>query len=544
MTDLNAFGHDDEAPTDEFLAELERLAENRNWSRRTGTQESPSTSHSAASSEHQRLYMFVDQLASPIRAALVADEAPPILPEYGELEEVGRGGMGIVYRSTHQKMQRSDAIKVIRPDRLAGVSFDAVKQMQHRFEREVRLAAHVAHEHIVPVYQVGQIDGCPWFSMQFVKGTTLNELSKSDLPNTSEVPTPERMAGYIEKIARAIDAVHRHGILHGDIKPNNILIETETDRPLLSDFGLAEFDAFDASTTSTGVAGTLAYMAPELVQAAKRNASPDEIAAVRSVSSDVYSLGATLWAALTGHSRRVDKHSTGKQLADGAKMKSCVADDFSGNLPVELLRFCQKSMAEDPSARHASAKEFADDLATWLNRPRWNCFFPGLRHLLWMVVAPLLFANGAVVLLLLRLHASEPWVWLAIFVGYIPLFATFGASQQFNRASESARRGLWSIWIGHAVASLACLTSLRIMFHPDPYRAIEVFYPCWAVISSVALFAKSGNFWTAYRWIGAAWSMIALLLAAIPTLSPLAFGFFAAITCISIARGDREFWNA
>ena len=82
------------------------------------------------------------------------------------------------------------------------------------------------------------------------------------------------------------------------------------------------------------------------------------------------------------------------------------------------------------------------------------------------------------------------------------------------------------------------------MFHADPYRAIAVFYPCWAVISSVALFAKSGNFWTAYRWIGVAWSVIAVLLAAIPTVSPIAFGFFAALTCIIIARGDREFWNA
>ena len=525
MTDLNAHGHDDEAATDELLAEMERLAENRSSSWHAATQDASSAYDSTASSEHQRLYMFIDQLASLIRAALVADHVPPCLTEYGELEEVGRGGMGIVYRSTHQKMHRVDAIKVIRPDRLTGVSIDAVKQMQHRFEREVRLAAYVAHEHIVPVYQVGEIDGCPWFSMQFVKGTTLNELSKPDVPNTSQVPAAERMAGYIEKIARAVDAVHRHGILHGDIKPHNVLIELESDRPLLSDFGLAEFDAYEASTTSTGVAGTLAYMAPELSQAAMRNASPDEIAAIRSVSSDVYSLGATLWAALRGHSPRVD-------------------DGSPSALPVELLRICQKSMAEDPSARHASAREFADDLATWLNRPRWNRFFPGLRHLLWMVVAPLFFANGAVVWLLLRLRAYEPWVWLAIFVGYVPLFTTFGASQQFNRASESARRGLWSIWIGHAVGSLASLISLRIMFHPDPYRAIAAFYPCWAVISSVALFAKSGNFWTAYRWIGVAWSMIAVLLAFFPAVSPIAFGLFAAMTCIIIARGDHEFWNA
>jgi hypothetical protein len=208
-----------------------------------------------------------------------------------------------------------------------------------------------------------------------------------------------------------------------------------------------------------------------------------------------------------------------------------------------LLRIIQKSMAEDPFGRHASANELADELAAWLNRPRWNRFFPGLRHLLWMVVAPLLFANGLIVWLLLRLQVAEPWIWLAIFAGYVPLFATFAASQQLHRSSESARRELWSIWSGHAVGSLACFISLRVLFHPDFVRVLEVFYPCWAVISSVALFAKSGNFWPAYRWIGGAWSAIAVLLAFIPTVSPIAFGVFAALTCITIARGDREFWD-
>jgi len=576
MTDSNASEHEEETPSDELLAELERLAEIRHSLRRSDTHQNLWRSESTANSEHQRLYMFVDQLTSPVRFALATDEAPPILPDYAELEEVGRGGMGIVYRSTHQRMQRVDAIKVIRPDRLRGVSLDTVKQMQHRFERELRLAAYVTHEHIVPVYQVGEIDGCPWFSMQFVKGTTLYHLSqnraafycrlslrerttkrwfrgaKGDTcfpPDAkSDVPSPERIAGYIEKIARAVHAVHRRGILHGDIKPHNILIDTETDRPLLSDFGLAEFLASDVNTVSTGVAGTLAYMPPELIQAAMRNASPDEIAATRSVSSDVYSLGATLWAALTGHSPRCGNHSPKQHLADNladlVAIKSSLANDFPGKLPVQLLRICQKAMAEDPSARHASAEEFADAIAAWLNRPRWNRFFPGLQHLLWMVVAPLLFANGVVVWLLLRVRASEPWVWLAIFLGYVPLFATFAASQKSNRSSESARRELWSIWIGHAVGSLACLTSLRIMFHPDPYRSIAAFYSCWAVITSVAFFAKSGNFWTAYRWIGGAWSVVAVLLAFIPTVSPITFGVFAALTCIITALGDREFWDA
>lgn len=536
MTDGNASDEDDKTLTDERLAELERRTENRNSSNWPSAQEEPCLSDPVVSTEHLRLYQFVDQLTSPVRIALCADEAPPILPEYNELEEIGRGGMGIVYRSLHKRMQRVDAIKVIRPDRLKDVSSDAVKQMQHRFERELRLAAFVAHEHIVPVYQVGEIEGCSWFSMQFVKGSTLHALSKSEVLNA------EQTAGTIEKISRAVHAVHCHGILHGDIKPQNILIETETNRPLLSDFGLAEFCTSDMLTASTGVAGTPSYMAPELIEAAMRNATPEEIAAVRSVAADVYSLGATLWSALTGKSPNQVRKLSGPHGETTMSMLRA-ADESSRSLPDSLLRIIQKSMAKDPSARHASAKELADEIAAWLNRARWNRFFPGLRHLLWMVVAPLLLASGVFVWFLLRVQVAEPWIWLAIFAGYVPLFATFAASQQLHRSSESARRELWSIWSGHAFGSLACFISLRILFHSDFVRVTEVFYPCWAVISSVALFAKSGNFWPAYRWIGAAWAAIAVLLALISTVGPIAFGVFAALTCITIARGDREFWE-
>lgn len=542
MTDGNASDQDDETLSDErlaelgLLAELERRAENRISSSSINAQKEPDLGYPVVSTEHRRLYQFVDQLTSPVRIALCSDEAPPILPEYDELEEIGRGGMGIVYRSLHKRMQRVDAIKVIRPDRLTDVSSDVVTQMQYRFERELRLAAFVAHENIVPVYQVGGIAGGSWFSMQFVKGSTLYALSRSELPNV------ERIASYIERIARAVHAVHGHGILHGDIKPQNILIEAETDRPLLSDFGLAEFCTSDMLTTSVGVAGTLSYMAPELIAAAMRNATSEEIAAIRSVSSDVYSLGATMWAALTGKSSRPGRSLSGSPAAATANLLRA-ADDVSRHLPAPLLRIIQKSMALDPSARQSSAKELADEIAAWLNRPRWNRFFPGLRHLLWMVVAPLLFANGVVAWLLLRVQVAEIWIWLAIFAGYVPLFATFAASQQLNRSSESARRELWSIWSGHAVGSIACFISLRVLFDPDFVRAISVFYPCWAIISSVAFFAKSGNFWPAYRWIGAAWSGIAVLLACIPTVSPIMFGVFAALTCITIARGDHEFWD-
>lgn len=540
MTDGSTSRKNNDALTDEWLAELERRAENSDSGRAPDSVEISLPNDAGFCSEHQRLYEFVDMLASPVRLALNFDETPLDLPEYDLLEEIGRGGMGIVYRGTHKRLQRVDAIKIIRPDRMRSVSADIVSQMQHRFERELRLAAYVAHENIVPVYQVGKTDRSPWFSMQFVNGTTLHQLSKS------EIPDPGRIAGYIVKIARAVHAVHRRGILHGDIKPQNILIETETDRPLLGDFGLAEFVACDPSSVSTGIAGTLAYMAPEMAEAAMRNASSDDVAATRTVSSDVYSLGATLWAALNGGSPHPRPKSSERHSADGTAMTLLTGAGASRPLPdrplpERLLRICRKAMADEPGDRHASAEEFADAVASWLNRPHWNRFFPGLQYLLWMVVAPLLLASGVIVWFLLRVQASEPWLWLAIFLAYVPLFSTFAASQASIRSSESARRELWSIWTGHAIGSLACLISLRVLFHPDHERAIAVFYPCWAVISSVALFAKSGNFWAFYRWIATAWAIIAVLLAWVPSVSPITFGGFAALTCIIIARGDREF---
>jgi serine/threonine protein kinase len=535
MTDGQTSGKDNEALSEELLAELERRVENSDSGRTPDSVEISLLSDAGFCSEHRRLYEFVDKLATPVRFALCSDETPPDLPEYDLLEEIGRGGMGIVYRGTHKRLQRVDAIKIIRPDRMRSVSADIVLQMQHRFERELRLAANVPHEHIVPVYQVGKTDRSPWFSMQFVNGTTLHQLSRSN------VPAPERIAGYIEKIARAVHAVHRRGILHGDIKPQNILIETETDRPLLGDFGLAEFVTCDPRSVSTGIAGTLAYMAPEMAEVAMRNASAEEVAATRTVSSDIYSIGATLWAALNGDSPLSRPNFADLSSAERTTVKLRTVVQSSRLLPEGLLQICRKAMADDPGDRHASAEEFADAVASWLNRPHWNRFFPGLQHLLWMVVAPLLLASGVVVWLLLHVQAFEPWIWLAIFLAYVPLFATFAASQASIRSSESARRELWSIWTGHAIGSLACLISLRVLFHPDHDRAIAVFYPCWAVISSVALFAKSGNFWAVYRWIAAAWAIIAVLLACVPSVSPITFGGFAALTCIIIARGDREF---
>ncbi len=140
---------DDAEPSDEHLAELERA-----WER--GENSVTNLVENSLTSEHQHNYSLVEQLCSPIRWALHGDGVPPSIPEYGELTEIGRGGMGIVYRGKHRITNRIDAIKIIRPDRIPEDNKEHLRMMRQLFRQESQLAARVAHEHIVPVYQVGK----------------------------------------------------------------------------------------------------------------------------------------------------------------------------------------------------------------------------------------------------------------------------------------------------------------------------------------------------------------------------------------------------
>jgi len=512
--------------SDDELAVLERAIEAGDDSEVAGNSERQNV--------HRSAFEFVDKLAAPIRSAIGTDNRPPKLEDYEELTEIARGGMGVVYRGLHRKTQRYDAIKVMRPDRIAGAARETAKLLRLQFLRESQLAARVAHEHIVPIYQVGESEDRPWFSMQLVDGSSLHELSQ-----TSSVSV-ERMVRYIEQIARAVDVVHRHGILHGDIKPQNILVEHQTDRPMIGDFGLADLDAVSSNRPDTGIAGTPAYMAPELASAAIQGQSPDHIAATRSVSTDVYSLGVTLWAGLTGHSPCDSHRNPAEQLADVAIGNLRCHNETSIEIPKSLTRIIQRSVSRDPETRYSSAGQFADELSTWLNRPRWNRHFPQLRSLLWIVVAPNLLSSGLLVQSLLSMKAAEFWIWLAIFGGYAPLFATFLSSQRIDHGAQQARRELWSIWVGHLCASLAAVIALRILCTPEVDQVIKFFYPFWAAISALTFFAKSGNFWSGYRWLGVAWSLIAILLTVTPW-APVVFGTLAATTCLVIAKADRSF---
>lgn len=515
---------EDRFPDDEELAAFERAIELRD--------PVPTLLGTKRNEEHRSAFELIDALAAPIRMAIRSFDRPPILEEYEALTEIARGGMGIIYRGLHKKTQRMDAIKVMRIDRFVGNTGAAKDFLRTQFLRECQLAARVAHEHIVPVYQVGETEDRPWFSMQLVDGCSLHELTR-----TASIET-ERVVRYIEQIARAIDVVHRHGILHGDIKPQNVLIESQTDRPMLSDFGLADWQHASPIDPNAGIAGTPAFMAPELANAALHGGSCEDMTAMRTVSSDVYSLGATLWSALCGRYPCSEDQPPRQQLAEVANGNSRIHREDHRCIPTALMRTIKKCVAQSPESRFSSAGELADALSGWLERPRWNRHFPKLSVLLCVAVAPILLLSCLIVQWLIIEKMGSHWIWMALFSGYAPLFAAFWTSQRSESGARRAHRELWSIWLGHLCVSIAVAIVLHRSFPSDRERVFELFFPFWAALSALVFFAKSGNFWAGYRWIGVAWSLIAIGLATTPW-APVLFGLGAVVTCILLASADR-----
>jgi len=290
--------------------------------------------------------------SSATRAA-TSDGGPvgQVLGDYELLDKLGAGGMGIVYRARQRSANRIVALKLIRPERLADLEPAKRQQWLDRFQAEAQATARLEHEHIVTVYEVGSIDGVPFYSMRHVEGRTLADVVR-DGPLENR-----RAAAVLEPVARAVDHAHRAGILHRDLKPRNILFDS-SDRPFVMDFGLAKWlDRGSKGATQTGeIFGTPEYMSPEQANDSSRVTT----------ASDVYSLGATLYDLLTG--RPPFMAATPLDTLLQVLEKEPVAPrELNPAIDLDLETITLKCLAKEPPRRYATAADLADDLRRYLN---------------------------------------------------------------------------------------------------------------------------------------------------------------------------------
>lgn len=265
---------------------------------------------------------------------------PRDVPGY-EIESVlGRGGMGVVYRARHLALNRSIALKML-PFGLGGGAHERA-----RLRREAQAVAALKHVNIVQVYDVGEAEGRPFFTMEYVDGGTLAE-------KLAGVPLPAaEAASLLSALAEAMEAAHRNGIVHRDLKPSNVLI-TRDGTPKISDFGLAMRVEGDSALTASGArVGTPSYMAPEQAEGRRDAVGP---------RADVYALGAILYEMLTGRPpfRGESPAETQRQLLSGDPVPP---SRLNARVPRDLETICTKCLQKDPDRRYETAGALADDV--------------------------------------------------------------------------------------------------------------------------------------------------------------------------------------
>jgi len=291
--------------------------------------------------DHPQAEETLDDLLSRIHGP----DADWLLGNYQILEEIGRGGMGVIYRARQRHSRRIVALK-----RILSCHADSRETLM-RFRREAQAAAKLDHPNILPIYEVSQSeDGLPFFSMKFAGGGSLLEA----------VPAlrrePRRAVALTAKVARALQYAHDQGILHRDLKPGNILLDGHSE-PLVSDFGLAKWlEPMGDLTRTPSIFGTPGYIAPEQVNGSASKLTP---------AADIYGLGAILFHFLTGRPPFTGEHAL-KVIQQATEKPAPKLRTLAPGLDRDLETICAKCLEPEPSARYSSAGALAEDLERWL----------------------------------------------------------------------------------------------------------------------------------------------------------------------------------
>ncbi len=269
-----------------------------------------------------------------------AEEVLEDLGDYELLEEIGRGGMGVVYKARQKKLDRTVAVKMVLAGHLGS------PEHLRRFEQEAKATAQLQHPHIVHIHEIGECDGRQFFVMEYVDGVSLARRISQGLLEIDEA------VRILALTADAVAHLHAQGIVHRDLKPSNILLDRQG-QPHVGDFGLAKVFRADSTSTATGViTGTPSYMSPE--QAAGRNEQVGP-------SSDIYSLGAILYEMLTARPPFLEENPL-DTLMQVLSREPLLPRAINSKIPRGLQLICLKCLAKTPAQRYSSARELADDL--------------------------------------------------------------------------------------------------------------------------------------------------------------------------------------
>jgi len=396
-----------------------------------------------------------------------ADNPPPGIspgevPGYEILDELGRGGMGVVYRARQTRLKRVVALKMLLAGGFAGPSQLA------RFQTEAEALAALAHPHIVPIHEVGEHAGLPYLALEYCPGGSLDrKLAGTPLPAAEA-------AGLVRKLAGAMEAAHSQGVVHRDLKPANVLLDARGE-PKVTDFGLAR-RSDEAGPTATGaVMGTPSYMSPEQARGDKDVGRP----------ADVWALGAILYECLTG--RPPFKGANTAETLDQVRDREPVAPRLlNPAVRRDLETVCLKCLAKEPARRYRSARELADDLGRFLDgkpvlaRPvgplgrawRWVRRHPA-RAVAWA-------ASFGVVLAVVALAVGATfWRALADEKRLVEQFRKEAARLSARRGLEGALRDCEAGQVGHGLTRMVHVLDHLGEDDADLARALRLNLAAW-----------------------------------------------------------------
>jgi serine/threonine protein kinase len=439
------------------------------------------------------------------------------------LEELGRGGMGVVYKARQSRLGRLVALKMVLAEGAAGPA------ERSRFRTEAEATARLAHPNIVAIHELGEHDGCPYFVLELVEGGSLaDRLTGTPLP-------PRPAAELVLVLARAVQHAHERGILHRDLKPANVLL-TADGTPKIADFGLAKRLDLDQGQTQTGsVLGTPSYMAPEQAEGRVRDLGP---------ATDVYALGAILYECLSGRPP-FKAPSVLETLEQVRTLEPVRPTALQPGLPRDLETICLKCLEKDPRHRYDSAAALAEDLRRFLDdepiTARGRTLLGQLtrtishssvdaRYRSWgnvqLLVAPLPVCFQLLLWVLLRDWPSYPVLCLLV----ILLGASTAISLQLWQSPRTLRRVPHQFRQDMRSAMVACLAGFYMvsvivaLMRPglDLAEFFQVF-PLWIVVLAVCIFMRGSQLGLLYA-ATLCYFALALLAAWAPRFDPLLLG--------------------